>query len=469
MFGNCYELITVPNYDFTNVSNMSNAFENCFKLTTLQLRSTANVTNMNAAFRNCYKLTNISTIDALRATNLSNVFTNCRVLPSVTVTNAGNCNTFLNMFSGCSNLKNASVTGNLVNAANSSMVSMFNLCSSLEQVVLLDTSRSNNMNGMFTSCSALESVPNLDTSNNITFSSMFSGCSSLNSVGNLDTSKGTLHNSMFLNCVALKEALPFNLSNSNSVQSMYTGCSNINLLPAYNLANVTAGGGSIISSGVGLGAATPLLMSNVTNLRFSTTYVNCGIQRANLETIMNNLSSAGAASQGINISGNPGTDSPVAKTGVGFTSGSNVVTMANTVGLSVGMIMSPIANITTVAGTLTVTNTITLPMQLPNNTMVSLANVATSNLPVNTIFYTSYFSGSPPSVNHKLSLTPGGSDIVFTSGTGNLRLAANITQINTNSNVILNYNASNNASSQSPTFRILNTNIAILKGWSVTG
>jgi len=46
MFGECYNLITTPNFDTINVTDMGSLFFECYNLTTVPNFNTSNVTSM---------------------------------------------------------------------------------------------------------------------------------------------------------------------------------------------------------------------------------------------------------------------------------------------------------------------------------------------------------------------------------------------------------------------------------------
>ena len=56
---------------------------------------------------------------------------------------------------------------------------MFDGCTSLTTIPLLDTSSVTNMEAMFSDCSSLTTIPLLDTDNVTTMQRMFRGCTSL--------------------------------------------------------------------------------------------------------------------------------------------------------------------------------------------------------------------------------------------------------------------------------------------------
>jgi hypothetical protein len=238
-------------------------------------------------------------------------------------------------------------------------------------------------------------------------------------------------------------------------------------MPNYNFSNIFTGGGLFISTGAGIDS-TPLVNSDITGIRYSHTYNGCGINKSNLEKIFTNAGNVGVGGQSINITNNPGADTALTKTAT-WTNNSNVMTMANTVGVTVGCQVTGANIANNIAITVQANNTISTTTYIDNATFISFANVTTTNLAANTIYWVSNRAESSGTYYYELATSNGGSSISFTSGSANMRINYLVTTVNTNANVILSAWPSGNGTSASATTRILNTNIAVLKGWSVTG
>ena len=86
-----------------------------------------------------------------------------------------------------------------------SLINLFNGCSSLTQVPDMDTSQVTSMSSMCRGCSSLTQVPDMDTSQVTSMSSMFYNCGALTQVPDMDTSQVTNVHSMFYNCGALTD------------------------------------------------------------------------------------------------------------------------------------------------------------------------------------------------------------------------------------------------------------------------
>lgn len=131
----------------------------------------------------------------------------------------------------------------------------FGNLSSILGVENLCTDRVTTMNGMFQNCSSLTYIKmvNFNTSNVTDMSAMFFGCSSLTSlnVSNFDVSKVTNMSEMFYGCTALKNIFCNDDWKSSVLQyhdRMFSGCENLRGEESYNslktdasMANPTSG------------------------------------------------------------------------------------------------------------------------------------------------------------------------------------------------------------------------------------
>ena len=112
--------------------------------------------------------------------------------------------TFEQMFNYCTNLTSVPLL-NTSNATN--MRNMFFSCSNLSSIPLFDTSKVNNMSGMFSGCTRLRTIPLLDTSNVTNMADMFTSCNYLETIPEIDVSNVTGFRYTFLNCGRLKSIL----------------------------------------------------------------------------------------------------------------------------------------------------------------------------------------------------------------------------------------------------------------------
>ena len=98
------------------------------------------------------------------------------------------------------------------------MAHMFNNCTSLETIPLLNTSNVTNMGYMFHNCGNLQTIPQLDTSKVTNMNRTFSNCASLQTIPQLDTS---------------------NVTDMSFMLNIYGGMENLVSLPKFNCQKVT--------------------------------------------------------------------------------------------------------------------------------------------------------------------------------------------------------------------------------------
>lgn len=228
MFRNCAALtsINISSFNTENVTDMSSMFANCSSLTNLDLGNfnTANVTDMNSMFSECSSLTNLnlSSFNTENVTDMSYMFRGCEALTTLDVSNfnTANVTNMSCMFYNCIALTSLDVT-NFNTEKVTDMVLMFYDCSSLTNlnVTNFNTANVTDMGALFRRCSSLTSLDltNFNTANVTNIRGMFRNCSSLS---NLDLSNFDLnslsddlnHDTMFQDCTSLQTInIPLNL------------------------------------------------------------------------------------------------------------------------------------------------------------------------------------------------------------------------------------------------------------------
>lgn len=350
LFGTCSSLKVVSISNTSAVTNMSGMFYACTSLTVPPYFNTSNATDVSYLFGFCRSLTYVPQYNTVSATNVSYMFTTCvnmKVFPNFNTANAitmdgmfASCSampvapdlntvsatSMTNMFSSCAILE-AAPNYNLSN--NTSMSGMFNGCSKLKTVPQYDTSKVTNMTSTFNACVALETIPLLDTSQVTFTTSMFSGCFKLKSIPQFNMANVTNASSMFNSCSVLQTIPLLNTSKLNNVTTMFQNCYSLVSLPALNFSTVDSNTGSIFS-----GCAQ---LSNIDIYGFRTTIsvASCKLSTTALNKLLNNTWTSGGTKT-LTISSNYGLDTAVTKT-CGITAGSNVITVADTSSLTVGM------------------------------------------------------------------------------------------------------------------------------------
>lgn len=99
---NCNLLISIPQLDTSNVTNMRNMFTNCNSLVLIPLLNTSNVTEMSSMFSYCYSLKSIPQLDTNKVTRMSQMFYYCRSLvhiPQLDTSNVTDMDSMLNICS----------------------------------------------------------------------------------------------------------------------------------------------------------------------------------------------------------------------------------------------------------------------------------------------------------------------------------------------------------------------------------
>ncbi len=123
-------------------------------------------------------------------------------------------------------------------AANSAMY-MFNNCTALETISLIDTSNVIYMSYMFQNCYVLKTIPLLNTSNVTSMNNMFNSCYVLNTIPLLDTSNVTNMASMFRECIGLQTIPLLNTNKVTTMETMFYNCQHLDNVPQLDTSNVT--------------------------------------------------------------------------------------------------------------------------------------------------------------------------------------------------------------------------------------
>ena len=193
-------------------------------------------------FNNLISINGLSNFNTSEVTSMVGMFNNCSSLKSLDLSNfnTSKVTSMHHMFGGCSSLKSLDLS-NFNTSKVTSMTEMFYSCSSLKSLDLsnFNTSEVTDMTRMFFICSSLESLDlsNFDTSKVTNMSEMFDGCSlkSLD-LSNFDTSKVTSMHHMFTGCSSLEslDLSNFNTSEVTSMVGMFNNCSSLKSLDLSN-------------------------------------------------------------------------------------------------------------------------------------------------------------------------------------------------------------------------------------------
>ena len=166
MFCEC-DLFTLnfSDFNFENVTNMSNMFANSQSLTNLKFSNvnTQNVKDMKKMFINCKSLTdlNLSNFITKNVTNMIFMFSGCKSLTNLNLSNFNteNVTNMRCMFDGCKSLTNLNLSNfNTENVTN--MKCMFDDCQLLTNLNLSNFNtqnvEKNGLNEMFDDCNSLK-------------------------------------------------------------------------------------------------------------------------------------------------------------------------------------------------------------------------------------------------------------------------------------------------------------------------
>lgn len=439
MFNTCAALTEVPLWNTAALTNMSNMFVHCDSLREVPLWNTANVTTMFQAFEFCYSLQKVPLFNTASVTDMTATFAYCYSLVEVPLFNTAACVTPYATFYGCS---------------------------SLQSVPAFNFGAATNPSNLFYQCVSLTDVPKLTvkTTGTVNMEYMFYGCLALRRVPWMNTVAVTNMQFMFFGCYNLESVPAFNTSAVTNFAQMFNGCASLQSVPALDTAATTVSANlSAMFTG-----CTNLAKIEATNLDQTFSVASCKLSKARLEALFGILASRAGVT--ITVTGNYGVDTAVTKSGLNTTAQSAVVNMADTSGLSVGMLVtgSGLGNLGLAITSDVAANTFGLTGHgLPNGTPVSFSNLSTTTgLSTNTIYYVVNAAAD----TFQVALTVGGAAINLTgsNGTPTLVYMNYVQSIVTNTSVTLTTPAKTTQTGVTHTFRLLDAGPALLKGWAVT-
>jgi hypothetical protein len=511
VFESCHSLVNLPILRLPKATSVSSCFSSCTSLKKVILLNTQNVLTFTSTFTNCVSLTSINLFDTSSATNASSMFFGCRslvIIPSFNfskVTNLSSCfsncvsveiipnlytsallTNVSSMFNGCAKLKKVFP----LNTQNvTSTNSLFYGCLSLVESPALNTASVSNADYMFYDCRSLERVPVFNFISALTLVGLFSNCYSLKEVTVSNTQNVNNFNSCFFGCNSLQKINGLNTTSATNITYIVAYCQSLEQLPqingtnittadylAYDCKNLTFGSGTLVNlSKVTASLAQPIL--NTFNLQkniftgtvLSIDYSNCLLSKTVLQDVFANLGTARVgATRTITITNNFGADTAISRSST-TSAGTTNILISNTSGLSIGMQVVGVGTPLTTAINVTFTapNTVGLATHgLSNGTKVAFPSITTTTgISINSIYYVINANTN----NFQISETLGGSAVAFTNnGTGTMKYPMVITNITTNTSVAVNF-PSTTSGTNTLSFRNLQTEDALLKGWAVTG
>lgn len=136
------------------------------------------INNCSGLFDSNTNITHLNGFDCSSATSLRSMFNACSNLETVTLVNVTSKVTdFDNLFQNCSKLKEASISGNP--GAKCLIQCTFSGCSSIERVSLPSTIKPKWISYMFARCEKLVDIPIMDTSELLSITDCFSSVPNL--------------------------------------------------------------------------------------------------------------------------------------------------------------------------------------------------------------------------------------------------------------------------------------------------
>lgn len=479
-FQSMYALKDIPNWDYNNVTDMGNAFNLCTSLVNVNL-NIAKVTNLNSTFQNCRSLSNVTLVTTGNLTNTGGTFIDCFSLENVNISNVTGVTNASQMYQSTSSLGNIT-DQNFSNCSNTRLMYSF---SGVTGINNQNFPLASNVESMFANTSSALELGNLilgnanvftrlidnsrvanlkltpnSTATSVNFATSFNSATNLRTFELVGPNITTIANGAFAftSCGSLEKiTFPGTLTLTTSGEQMFRNCASLRTIPALTV-NANLQADTNVRS-----LATANLQGITANIVLSTG----GLTKAPIETIFGNLNAGNSTLRNINVQTNPGVDTVVTKSS-NTTSGSNVVVIANTVGLSTGMLVTGnnISNGRSVTFQDT-GDTVTLTAHgISNNNIVSFSTITTTT---GISVYTPYYVVNSATDTFQVSSTLNGAALPLTNnGSGTLLYGTFIDTINANANIIVSIPASGTATGQTLTFSVLNTSIATLKNWSVT-
>ena len=464
MFSQCYTLKTIPSYNMPNVTDATQMFNLCYGLTTVgNLTTSSSLLNCTSMFSGCYQLTTVPLFVTSGVTNMTTMFSSCSYLQSVPLFDTGNVTTMNGMFQNCYSLQNVP-TFNTIKVTD--MTSMF-YGSGLATCPNFNTGNVLNMTTMFSTTFNLQDVLFTNTTKVTNMTGMFASSYNLNSIStwnSWDTSNVTTMNTMFQSCYNLQNLPTFNTIKVTDMTSFASTCQTVVNMPTYNLSNCITTT-NIVSSSPSFNRI------QASNLKVSTSLTGTNLNKTALEEVFANTLIGNATSQTITITSCPGADTAVAQTISSWSGTSNVMSMANTVGVAANQIVLG----TTFSSSSTTVNIVVgqpiigIPFAPDVGSIVGFTNVQTiTNINTYQTYYVTYSSGT----NMAISATPGGANISFTGTSSSLvamRIPIFVKSVVANSSITCTAAPAASGSSASASFRYLNVGQALIKNWTITG
>jgi hypothetical protein len=201
-----------------------------------ELINSNSLNNCDSMFSDCWGLKRVFIADTSKVTSFSRMFQNCYSLYELPQMNTRNGTSFYAFALTCISLKYIPNL-NLENAT--SLGQAFQTCYSLKTVPFLNAPKVTDMVQCFSDCYNLEYVPYLHTPLVTNYANAFSNCYSLKKIGKINTSSATTMASTFFGCFKLKTIPLLNTSNVTNFAGTFYDCFNLNYIPNLNTSSAT--------------------------------------------------------------------------------------------------------------------------------------------------------------------------------------------------------------------------------------
>ena len=110
----CNNLLSVPNFDTSKVNNMCRTFNGCVNLTSVPNFDTSNVAIAIATFSGCTNLTTVPNFNTSKVNNMSFMFRGCEKLEDIPQYNTASTTNLICFADRCNNLSNSAIQ-NIIN------------------------------------------------------------------------------------------------------------------------------------------------------------------------------------------------------------------------------------------------------------------------------------------------------------------------------------------------------------------
>ena len=247
-FDMCYNLVTIPKFDTSKVTDMYSMFWDDIKLINIPNFDTSNVKDMSSMFYNCTNLINIPNLNTSKVTNMANMFRKASSLENAPRINLASAKNTVRMFAQDYQLININNILNTITENIENTVNMFEGCLKLNPdgyaIARNVLFQPNLVNTAYMFCTT-----NLDrvylnqlfdgNEGRCNASHMFDNCRNFTNCSAINGIWDAVYDMsyMFANCNKLNYINGFSANYVNGIRNMVYGCSALTNAAIFNLAN----------------------------------------------------------------------------------------------------------------------------------------------------------------------------------------------------------------------------------------